>query len=357
LKVINKQKLSQEMKALFNTLKDEGFQSVTEEEFSEKLDVILDSEGHAFVQAGSKFVSVLISDLRGFTSLLEKVAPGLIIELLNEYFSIMVEIIDRHGGYIDKFIGDSIFALFDATSASNHGILDVLICAIEMQVAMNKVNRKAKELGIDSIYMGIGINTGEVLTSVLGSDIYREYTVIGNNVNLASRVEAYTLRGQILISENTYRYTNSQIEIGEVNEVNAKGMRAPLKLYELKAVTHPERLELPKREKRKAPRIKINVPFSFQVLDCKNVLPDVHKGEVVDVSYGGVLIIVDKELEAFADLKMTLTLTPFSDEPLEIYAKTLYAVESEGRLKAGLEFTIIDDNASEAVKNFVDSLI
>jgi len=357
LKVINKQKLSKEIKSLFLEMKESDFQAVSEQEFNEKLKLILNNENHSLVQAGNQFVSVLMSDLRGFTALLEKASPSLIIELLNEYFSVMVEIIDRHGGYIDKFIGDSIFALFDATSSSRNGILDVLICAIEMQIAMDKVNRKAREVGIDNIYMGIGINTGEVLASVLGSDIYREYTVIGNNVNVASRVEAYTLRGQILISENTYRYTKDDIEIGEVNVVKAKGMRTPLKLYELKAVTHPERLELPRREKRRAPRIGIKIPFSYHLLDGKNVLHEEFQGEIVDISYGGVLIVVDEMLEAFSDLKLILSLTPFSDEPLEIYAKTLYAKDNDGGVKAGLEFTIIDNEASEAVKNFVGSLM
>jgi len=216
----------------------------------------------------------------------DKVSSANIVDMLNEFFGVMVEIIDQHGGHVNKFMGDSIFAFFEDTRGVQNSVLNVLHCAIEMQIAMDKVNLKSAELGLDNLYMGIGINTGDAVGSVLGSSIYREYTMIGTTVNLASRIEAYTLRGQILISEYTREHAGVFIETGMENEVNAKGIaQPPLRLYELLSISHPEKIKLPVRDNRRALRIKISLPVSYQLLDGKSVLPDVYEGHVVDISY------------------------------------------------------------------------
>jgi len=195
LKVLNKQKLEKEIKSRFSKLLGEGPESLTEANFGQVLEDVFNNNEFALNVKGKRNVSILIADLRGFTYIAEKAGLEKIIRLLNEFFGFIVEIINRHGGVVDKFMGDSIIAFFECESDVQGSVLNVLRCAIEMQIAMDQVNDKGRELGLDNLFMGIGINTGEVVASVLGSDIYREYTVIGANVNIASRIEAYTLRG------------------------------------------------------------------------------------------------------------------------------------------------------------------
>lgn len=226
-----------------------------------------------------------------------------------------------------------------------------------MQIAMDKVNLKSAELGLDNLYMGIGINTGDALGSVLGSSIYREYTMIGTTVNLASRIEAYTLRGQILISEYTREHAGVFIETGMENEVNAKGMAHPLQLYELLSISHPEKIKLPVRDNRRALRIKISLPVSYQLLDGKSVLPDVYEGHVVDISYGGMMINTPIPMNQYSDIKMKVNLSPLMTEPVDIYAKALYVQQKGEATEVGLAFTIIDDATSAAVKSFVDNMV
>lgn len=357
LRLLEKQKLEKELRNLFKQLQKEGPQGLTEERFNQALSGVL--ERRELVNKGSehRIVSILIADLRGFTYIVEKVSAAKIINILNEYFSAMVAIIDLHGGHVNKFMGDSVIAYFDCPENESDSILKVLRCAIDMQLAMDEVNRKGAEMGLEPLYMGIGINTGDVVASVLGSDIYREFTMIGANVNIAARIEGYTLRGQILLSENTWRHVRNVVETGRLNEVNAKGMRDPLRFYELKAITYPERLALPQRENRKAPRIQIRIPVQYQLLEGKNILPEIYRGEIMDISYGGMLISAPTPINPFADIKIHMSLQPFSRDPVDLYAKALYVQPRDKGAEVGLEFTIIDEATSASVKNFVDNLI
>lgn len=357
MKILNKQKLEQEIRSLFRELHEAGPAALTEDRFNQGLSGVLEKNELETVEEEERIVSVMIADIRGFTPIVEKYDSATVIRILNVFFGTMVKIVDHHGGHVNKFMGDSLIAYFDIGDDIQESVLNVLHCAIDMQIAMDEVNAQGARLGMDNLYMGIGINTGEVVASVLGSDIYREYTMIGSTVNLASRIEAYTLRGQILMSEYTWQYVCDQVETGQVNEVGAKGMREPLRFYELQAIKRPDRIGLPKRENRRAPRIRVRIPVYFQMLEGKNILPDVYEGEVVDISYGGMLITATSQVEPFSDLKMSVSLSPFISDPVDIYAKALYVQSLSEGAEIGLEFTIIDDATSATVKNFVDSLI
>ena len=357
MRVLNKQKLEKDIRALFRTVNAGQGTQVNEEKFIIELSRLLEENELRSPIQGTSSMSVMIADLRGFTYMLEKFRSDDIINILNEFFARMVSIIDTHGGQINKFMGDFIIAYFDTGEDPQASVLNVLHCAIEMQLAMDAVNVISARMGLDSLYIGIGIDTGDVVASVLGSDIYREFTMIGSTVNLASRIEAYTLRGQILMSENTWKHVANLVETGQVNEVGAKGMSKPLRFYELMAINTPQRIALPKRDNRKAPRIKVSIPVYFQLLDGKNILPEVYEREVVDISYGGMLFVTPKAIEKFADLKVSIGLSPYANDPVDIYGKALYVQIMDKGVEIGLEFTIIDDATSANVKKFVDSLI
>lgn len=356
MKILNKQKLEKEISSLFKQLESEGSAQLNAERFNAGLTQIFEKSELTLSGGDSKLVSVLFADLRGFTSMVEKISSADITTILNEFFSTMVEIIDKHGGHINKFMGDSIFAFFEDTKGAKTSVLNILQCAIEMQIAMDKVNQKSEELGIDTLYMGIGVDTGSVISSVLGSSIYREFTMIGPTVNLASRIEGYTLRGQVLISENTRKHAGIFFETGIENEVSAKGMKQPIRIYELLSIKFPENLQVPIRDNRKAPRIEINIPVSYQLLDGKSVLPEVLEGHIVDISYGGVMISAPEYMNKFSNIKMDIKLSPLSTVQ-EIYAKALYVQNKGDVTEIGMAFTIIDDSTSAAIKSFVDNLV
>src|SRR5210317_1840786 len=169
-----------------------------EKEFNSKIIELLYNTIKTNSLPESKYVTILISDIRGFTAMSENYSPSSIIEQLNRYLTIMNEIIiTQYGGTIDKFMGDSVMALFGAPESKSDDIERALNCAVDMQMAMDKINETNKAMGLPNLFMGIGINSGKVIAGKIGSELHSEYTVIGDEVNLASRISAYSMRGQI----------------------------------------------------------------------------------------------------------------------------------------------------------------
>lgn len=305
----------------------------------------------------SRRVTILLSDLRGFTAVAERHSAIAMVEALNRYLERMSEIILRHGGSIDKFMGDAIMALFGAPAALENDIEAALNCAIEMQAAMEEINAVNQSLDMAPLHMGIGINTGEVIAGNLGSRFHSEYTVIGDEVNLASRVEAHSLRGQILLSEHTWQQARDFIEIGDVNEVFVKGKKSAVRMYELAAITRPTLRRVPRSEIRKSPRVEVDMPLEFQLIDGKTVLPEKISGRIVDISYGGLYIHSSTALAAFSDIKMMLSLSLLVQESAEVYAKILRVTQVGTGYEYRIEFTSIDANAQQALKQFIDRLV
>lgn len=304
-----------------------------------------------------KQVSILLSDLRGFTALTERCTPSEVIGLLNRYFSRMCEVIFRYRGTIDKFMGDGIMVLFGEPETDRDDLVRAIACATEMQSVMSEVNEINRSLGVPQLFMGIGINTGEVVAANVGSDLHREYTVIGDHVNLASRIEAHSLRGQVLLSEYSYQLAKEFIEVGDVREVLVKGKREPVRLYELKSTQLPHPMTVPVREVRKSPRVPVDMPLTFRIVDGKGVLPEVHSGRIADISYSGMLALLKSPVPAHTEIKFSVALSLLSPEITDIYARILRVAESAQQYECSIEFTTIDEAGQQAVRRFVDGAV
>jgi len=219
-------KILQSIHSLYlESYKDGPLPETPDNIFSEKILTTLDRSSIFGSSPKEKDVTILLSDLRGFTSMSENYNPLEIISFLNRYFSAMSEIIQQYDGTIDKFMGDSIMVVFGTPESRTDDIERSLACAIEMQIRLTSINEENKELGYPPLYMGIGINTGRVVAGKLGSDLYSQYTVIGDHVNLASRIESYSLRGQVLISEHTYDLAKDFIKTGQENTLHLKAKK------------------------------------------------------------------------------------------------------------------------------------
>ena len=150
-------------------------------------------------------ITLLFSDIRGFTSMSESREPQEIVRMLNEYFELMVDVIFKYEGTLDKFVGDEVIALFGAPVAMQNAEFKAVQCALDMMRVLSEWNRMRAAEGQNEINIGIGINTGMVVTGAIGSSRALQYTAIGDAVNTASRLCSVAQAGQIILSEATYR--------------------------------------------------------------------------------------------------------------------------------------------------------
>ena len=304
-----------------------------------------------------RHVAILLSDIRGFSEIAESYEASDIVAMLNRYFGAMGDLIEQYGGKIDKLMGDSILVTFGLLESSDRDVENAIACAVEMQLAMGRLNEENKSLGMPEIYQGIGINHGNVVVGNLGSKQYSENTIIGEEVNLTARIEAHCLRGQILISEKTLDVARDYVEVGSPNSVDVKGAKEPLQLFEVYSVSRPRELVVPRREGRKSPRVQVDMAATFQCLSGKIILPEKIPGRIVDISYHGMLMESGVRLTPLSEIKMKVSLSIFTEDTTDIFARIVKSGEQEGKYICGMEFTFVDQAGQEAIKQLVDRLL
>jgi len=182
-----------------------------------------------------KRATVLVSDVRNFTTMSEKLPPEEVVEFLNEYFSEMVSVVTKYEGTLDKFIGDAILAVFGAPITHLDDAKRAVFTALEMQEKLKEFNKKRVTKGKSEIRIGIAVHTGNLVAGNIGSEIRMEYTVVGDTVNLTSRLEPLNKQfgTKILISESTYREVKDDIEVREIPAVELRGKEEKVKIYDV----------------------------------------------------------------------------------------------------------------------------
>lgn len=191
------------------------------------IDKILLNPDGVKVEGERRPVTVLFGDLSGFTAMSETMDPEQVVEVVNQYFDTMVEIAERYGGHIDKFMGDALMVLFGAPVVHEDDPLRACLAAVEMLEAMDRFSAERKM----DLAMSIGLNTGEVVALNVGSKGRMEYTVIGDGVNLAARLEKVATARQCVIGENTYRQVKGKIRLKKLKPVMVKGKSKPQNVY------------------------------------------------------------------------------------------------------------------------------
>lgn len=193
----------------------------------------------------SREVSVLMSDLRGFTPMSEKSTPAQVVNLLNRYLARMTPVIEKHGGTIDEFIGDAILVLFGAPIACPDHAKRAVACALDMQLAMDGFNQESRALGVTEMEMGIAVNTGDVVVGNIGSATRMKYGVVGSAVNMTARIQSFTLGRQVLISEQTLKKLEGLARVDGHLRVKVKGVEDPVCIYDVGELGGEYQLSLP----------------------------------------------------------------------------------------------------------------
>jgi adenylate cyclase len=264
-------------------------------------------------------VTLLMSDLRGFTALAERLEPTVVVALLNHYLSAMIEIIQEQGGTIDEIIGDAILVIFGAPVAMPDAARRAVCCALAMQQAMRSVNEFNRQKGWPEIEMGIALNTGEVVVGNIGSTKRSKYGVVGQMVNLTGRIESFTVGGQVLVSPSLISAVPHGLILGEEVEVHGKGMQQALRCRDL--LGHADHPELSLQEE--APVfLSLEEPLSFScvVLAGKQLSGPRQPAALVSVSPRQAVLEFAGDLSAYANIMLEQEAL-FAGE--ELYAKVV----------------------------------
>ena len=187
-------------------------------------------------------VTVLFADIRGFTSMSEKMSAEEVSLILNEYFSVIEPIITKYNGVINKFIGDAVMAIFGDPIDDEMHPMNAVLCANEMLKRVRKLRNKWMDENKPEIEIGIGINTGEVFVGNIGSETRLEYTVIGDTVNIASRIESYNkvYKTNFLIGSTTYNSVKNRVDVIKIGGVTIRGKQKKMDIYEILHVNSGE---------------------------------------------------------------------------------------------------------------------
>ena len=228
-------------------------------------------------------VTLLFADLRGFTAMAERLGPEDVVTVLNRYLGAMIEVIEPYRGTIEALTADAIYVVFGAPVAEADDAERAVACAVAMQLAIAPLNESLLADGLPAVEIGIGVHTGEVVVGNFGSERRKKYGVIGSAANIAGRIESYTVGGQVLISEDVYCAVAPLAQVGELMEVGAKGLAAPLRVYDLRGLGGPHNLLLPAVEE-PLQALQEAIPMQYSILLGKHMSDAVHEGCLVKLS-------------------------------------------------------------------------
>lgn len=248
-------------------------------------------------------VTVMMSDLRGFTALSEHMEAHSLLSMLNHYLGEMTEIIQSRGGTIIEFIGDGIMAVFGAPVPSETHADDAVAAAVDMQWRMEAVNAWNTGHDFPELEMGIGIHTGDVIVGNIGSEKRTKYGVTGSHVNLCGRIESYTVGGQILISSATKETVTAPLTVAGEQEVFPKGAKVPLILSQVTAVGEPYNVFCSVSDEQ--PEMLADpMPVSFfTIMDkhCENVS---YTGQITALGKSKAVLQTDQVLSPYDNLRL-----------------------------------------------------
>ncbi|RTZ95535.1 MAG: hypothetical protein DSY90_13095 [Deltaproteobacteria bacterium] len=285
------------------------------------VDEILESPQGRKIGGRRETVTVLMSDLRGFTGLGENRKPEDLVRLLNQYLDKMSEVIHAYGGTIDDFIGDAILAIFGAPEKHDDDAARAVACAIAMQKALHAFNQETLLKDAPALEMGIGIETGPVIMGNIGSEARMKYSIIGATVNVASRLESQTTGGQVVIGETTYGLVRDLVQTDPPVRIMMKGIRTPVTSYPVFRIGAPYNQSL--NETTPDNLVTMSLPFRCWVVKNKAVRPNAINGETVSLNGSYITAMLASELPALTDIKLQLLTDVDTHRFSDIYAKVV----------------------------------
>ncbi len=267
-------------------------------------------------------VTIMLTDLRGFTAIAETSEPEQVVRLLNGYLEVMVDVIEQFHGTISDIIGDSLVVLFGAPAELPDRARWAVACGIAMQNAMAGVNRDNRAAGLPEIEMGIGLHDAAVIVGNIGSRKRLQYSVVGSGVNLASRIESCAVGGQVLVSQSVIDEAGDVLRIDGQRDVRPKGAEMTLRIHEIGGIAGPHNLVLEEKEPEPTPLAR-GIPVDCRLLLDKNVTDEGFRGEMVGLSRTSAELALGRPVESLCDLRLNLRSAGEELAARDFYAKVM----------------------------------
>jgi len=287
----------------------------------EIVDTLIDSPQGLQLGGEKRTLSIMMADLRGFTSIAERLPAETVVKMINIFLGSMTDVIQQHQGTIDEFIGDAILAIFGAPVEREDNALRAVRCAIDMQLAMQNVNESFTQAGYPTVEMGIGINTGPVIVGNIGSKKRSKYGVVGRVVNTTSRIESYTLGGQILIAQSTKTACNNKLKIISETQVMPKGIAEPMTIYGVGGLLDGS-TALPDRQLQQMNSLATAIAINIMPLTDKHS-SESFPGQITKLSQHMIEIESAYRGESLSDIRIILLNNDGSTLSSNLYAKVL----------------------------------
>ena len=315
---------------------------------SDEIAQALLSEPDAFDLGGeTREVSVLMSDLSGFSQAAAQLEPQRVVELLNVYLGAMTDVVDAYGGAIDEFIGDAVLVIFGAPIARPDHAQRAVACAIDMQRKMSEVNAELAARDLPAARMTVAVNTGEVVVGNIGSEKRAKYGVVGTPVNMTSRIQTLAAPGEVLISDATLQAAGDTVKVGATREASVKGYTEPIPVHCVVGIGSPYDLDVPQPADSPQP-LSQPLEFTFSVLDGKQLGDTRQAGRLVEASTSEAIAETDTEVDERADLCLQVSV-PGEDRNGEVYAKVLATEAHADGVRLKLGFSPLPPAVAEAI--------
>ena len=293
-------------------------------------------------------VTIMLSDLRGFTPIAEQLRPDQVIEVLNSYLSQMSKIIGQYKGTINEFIGDAILTFFGAPVKYGDSPARAVACALAMQLGMEEVNRKNNEKGLPPLYMGIGINTGDVIVGNIGSKERAKYGVVGHNINLTSRVEGSTIGGQILITPSTHEKIKDLLIVRSVRSIRFKGVEENIDLYDVIGMKAPYNLMLPDVTDERTP-LKTPISVTLNRMKDKKAVSEAIVAELTHFSSLWATLKVAEEIAPLQELRIDF-IGEKTDGKVYMYAKVANVTRQDDHYLHSVHISYLTPMVTQFIK-------
>ncbi len=297
-------------------------------------------------------ITILVSDLRGFTSMASRLSPHDVIDILNRYLGRMVDILMAHRGTVDEFQGDGILAFFGAPIAADDDQERAVACAIEMQTALVEINAEQRRRGLPELRMGIGINTGDVIVGNIGSEKRSKYGAVGSTINEAYRIESYTVGGQILISPTVQARITDLVQVRSTQEVQFKGLEEAVILYDVVGLQGQYACALPEPLPEELITLAAPLSVACYPVDGKTVSAQAVAGTITRLAESSAEVSLQGEVALYSNMRLQLE-DPDTSVLSEVYAKVV-SLNHVGDTATAAEVCLGFTSLPEDVKVFLE---